>query len=50
MNTQAATVTIPNLLELACEIQASLCDHRSDLLRYCLRLSDVQVESGEMPS
>jgi len=50
MTTQATNAITPDVLKLACEIQASLCDHRSDLLRYCLRLSDVPVESGEMPS
>ena len=50
MNTQAATATTPDLLEFACEIRESLCDHRRDLLGSCPRLADVRVEAGEMPS
>ena len=50
MTTQATNAITPDVLKLACEIRETLCDHRPDLLEPCLRLPDVRVEPGEMPS
>ena len=50
MTTQATNAITPDVLKLACEIRESLRDRRPNLLELCLRLPDVQVERGVMPS